>query len=275
MSGFYSTLIKPIRDQRMDSLIRSLDPVLMSPWDQNLNLAERLIPVERFRKNLLSWAKDSLIGLDQFDHSYVVNGNTEYLNHVIGFGQGSIGWKRGDYSYYPYIAQATKRVFVELDSDASDAPDELIASWPGYAHGDSAELDFIRQYTATHKHLDVSYLGTTAPLSTNVLDFDTVGVSLSKTLCIPFNRIAMVFSRREIPSLSVLNRIGYVNLAGVNIANHLMENLSSTYMWDTYSHHYHRLMAEHGLQPTNCLLIAYDGNGRRVSTAQVMQKVMM
>lgn len=274
MSGFYSTLIKPIRDRHMDELIRSLDPALMSPWDQDLTIAERLLPVERFRKNLLAWTKESLIGLDQFDHSYVVNGNTEYLNHVIGFGQGSIGWKRGDYSYYPYIAHTTRRAFVELDGNAEDAPDELIASWPGYARGDSTELDFMRQYNTTRRHLDVSYLGTTAPLSTDVLDFDTVGVSLSKTLCIPFNRIAMVFSRREIPSLSVLNRIGYVNLSGVNIANHLMENLSPTYMWDTYSHHYHRLMAEHDLQATNCLLIAYDGAGRRISTAQVMQEVM-
>lgn len=271
-AGFYNNLIKPIRDRRINDLIRGVDHSLLSPWDRELNFTERLRPISRFRDLLVTWAGDQLEGLADFPHHYVVNGNTEYLNHVIGFGKGTVGWKSGDYSYYPHIARTMGRSFRDLDSPGQ--VDEMITSWPGYSNGDAAELDFALSCTAARRHLDVAYLGLTRPISVDLSPFSTVGISLSKSLSIPFNRVAMVFSREEIPTLSMMNRIGYVNLSGVNLACHLLESIEPGYMWDTYGSTYQEEMSRNGLRATNCILVAYDQKGGRIGTAPFMNRVL-
>lgn len=270
-SSFYNNLIKPIRDQQLRSLIQQVSHDLLSPWDKELRFAERLEPIAAFRQALMSWAQD-LKGLERFPYFYVVNGNTEWLNHLIGFGKGVIGWKSGDYTYYGHMARCTGREFSELQQPGP--VDEMIISWPGYANGDSTELEFSRSCPAKRKHLDVAYLGLVRPEELDVSEFSTVAISMSKTLGIPFNRVAMVFSQEEITTLSVMNRIGYVNLSGVNLATHLLKNLPAGYFWARYHQAYADLCAKHSLRPTNCLLFAYDQNGSRISTAPHLREIM-
>ena len=269
---FYNSLIKPIRDRRINDLIKEVNHSLMSPWDKELNFSERLQPISKFKDLLIDWAGGYLSGLGDFPHWYVVNGNTEYLNHIIGFGKGTVGWKSGDYSYYPHIAQTMRRSFKSLDSPSQI--DELITSWPGYLNGDSTELDFSVLCTVEKRHLDVAYLGLTPPIKVDLSPFSTVGISLSKSLAIPFNRVAMVFSREEIPTLSMMNRIGYINLSGVNLASHLLANIEPGYLWNTYHHAYQEVMESNGLRSTNCILVAYDQKGNRIGTAPFMRNIV-
>lgn len=47
---FYRKLIKPVRDSRINNAINSLSGDDYSPYDQELNWAERAIPIVKLKK---------------------------------------------------------------------------------------------------------------------------------------------------------------------------------------------------------------------------------
>ncbi len=263
-TGIYHRLIKPLRDQRITSLIRGIDPEFISPWDKALTFEERLVPMQGLIAKTKRMAGQSIHGLDRFKHAYIVNGNTDYINIVSASAGQRLGWRKGDYSYYPHIASMLGREYHELDSPGE--LDDMIVSWPGYSLGDATELDFSRSCSVGRKHLDVAYLGLTKPITMDASDFETIGITFSKTLSIPYNRIAVMFSRSEIPTLTLMNKIGYVNIAGVNLASHLLDQIGLSYWWDTYGDRYEKICLENDLVATNCMLVAYS-DGVRVGTA--------
>lgn len=269
MNDFYSKLIKPLRDKHIMNLIGALQIDEFSPYDKSLDFQERLEPIQALKNQVLTWTRSSLIGLDKFPFCYIVNGNTEYLNIIFASSMGPIGWKKGDYSYYPIIAKALNKRFSELEQPG--AIDNMVVSWPGYAYGDSTEVEFLNKCHAQQKHLDVAYLGLVEPQQIAVDNFSTVGISFSKTLAIPYNRIAMVFSQTEIPMLALMNKIGYVNLSGVKIANRLLQNLEQHYWWNKYSKLYYDIMIANDITPTKCILTAYRGNAR-ISSAPLLRE---
>ena len=260
-TGLYDRLIKPLRDQHIDQLIASMTTELWAPWDKELNFEERLVPMKQLESNTRSLAKDWINGLDKFPYVYVMNGNSEYINMIVSTSTGTIGWHLNDYSYYPHIAGQMKKNWVGMTEPGN--VDDMVVSWPGYINGDSTELDFSRLCIAKRKHLDVAYLGLVKKIEMDADDFETVGISFSKTLSIPYNRISLVFSRKEIPTLSLLNRIGYVNLSGVNLANHMLKNLNINYWWNTYGGNaLDELCLKHAVTPSNCILFGYSNKMR-------------
>jgi hypothetical protein len=258
---FYQRLIKPIRDEHVNSLINQLSSIDLSPWDRELNFEERRGPIQRLIGNTMRWCGDWITGLDRFPHTYVANGNTDYINNVMVNTKGVIGWHADDYTYYSYIASQLGRDHLPLRSPGR--VDDMVVSWPGYGQGTSTELEFSRECDTIRRHLDVAYLGLTKPITVDASEFDTIGISFSKSLSIPFNRISVVFSRREIPTMTMMNKIGYVNLSGVRLANHLMENLDVGYWWRTYGgRRMEDLCERNSITPTDCVLFGYSGSDR-------------
>jgi hypothetical protein len=80
-----------------------------------------------------------------------------------------------------------------------------------------------------------------------------------------------MFSKREIPSIDLLNKIGYVNLGGVNLASHIMDRLPINYWWDKYGVAMQQLCKDNNLTPTSSLLSAFDGRDR-IGLAQYWQE---
>jgi hypothetical protein len=116
-------------------------------------------------------------------------------------------------------------------------------------------------------HLDCAYLGLVKPARIDASIFDTASFSFSKSLAIPYNRISLLFSKKEIPSLVIMNKLGYVNLSGVKLATHLLKNISPNYWWDTYSSKLDELCIKNNLRKTDCILFAYNED-QRVSLAE-------
>jgi hypothetical protein len=265
----YTSRIKPIRDDHISNIISSASSEVFSPYDKEFNWAERLTPIKRLQLTTLKWCANWLTGLDKFNFVYVTNGNTDYLINLFN-STNNIAWKKDDYSYYQHWHAVMGKPYTELTEPA--AVDDLVFSWPGYGNGDNTELDFANKCTVKRKHLDCAYLGVVKPSSLDVSEYETVGISFSKTLSIPYNRIGLCFSKTEIKDSAILNKIGYVNLAGVKLATHIMNNLDPNYFWNKYGgDNLSKLCDKHGLTKTNSILIAYK-NDKRVGLAPYWQE---
>lgn len=260
----YRSRIKPIRDETISNIIASAKDNITSPYDKEFNWAERLTPIKRLQITTLRWCSNWLTGLDKFPFMYVTNGNTDYLINLFNR-TNKLSWKKDDYNYYQHWHEAVGKPYTELTEPAE--VDDLLFSWPGFNYGDNTELNFANNCTAKRRHLDCAYLGMVEPSELDVSDYETVGISFSKTLSIPYNRIGVCFSKTEIKDLDILNKIGYVNLSGVKLATHIMNNLSPNYFWDTYGgDKLSNLCNKHNFTKTQSILIAYE-QGKRVGLA--------
>ena len=269
---YYKSLIKAVRDTTFNNTIDSIRVENFSPYDKELNWAERKIPILKLKKSFINWSKDTLLNLDSFPNMYVMNGNTESLIALFNRTK-NISWKQGDWNYYKHWHTLENRPFNELTSPSS--VEDMVVTWPGYRYGNKEELDFALSCKAERLHLDCAYLSLTKPDSIDTSIFETVAVSFSKPFSVPYNRIGVLFSKNKIPNYDFLTDIGYVNLAGVHIVNTLMKHIPLSYWWDSYSEKYKTLCDKNNLTPTDCLLFAYDVNGNRIGTAPYWQEYLL
>jgi hypothetical protein len=264
---FYKTLIKPIRDDFVSDIIREANTIEMySPWDREFHWKERWDTTAKLKKLATQWASNWLFNLTKrnFPYVYVMNGNSHSLDELFRR-VGNIAFKKGDYSYYSHWHEKSGKQCQILEEPKN--VDDMVVSWPGYSQGDRTELDFALQCNPKRVHLDCAYLGLTEPDQIDVSAFETISVSFSKSLSIPYNRISLLYSKKEIPELEVLNWIGYVNLSGVNLATKLLEKMPLTYWWDTYGNKLENICLKYNLTPTKSILFAYDKHNRRIGLA--------
>ncbi len=264
---FYKTLIKPIRDDFISSIIEeATTPETYSPWDKELHWKERWDPKEKLKVSVRAWASNWLTGLTRknFPFVYIMNGNSHSLDELFRR-TNNIAFKQGDYSYYSEWHRKANKSCQILD-EPKDV-DDIVVSWPGYSQGDRTELDFALKCNPKRIHLDCAYLGLVEPDQINVDEFETISISLSKSFSIPFNRISVLFSKQQIPEIEILNNIGYVNTSAINLANVLLDKVPADYWWSKYSSKLASICKRYGLTPTKSILFAYDKNGRRIGTA--------
>lgn len=263
MNPLYRSLIKPIRDENISAVLSSVSPNEFSPYDKELNFEERIIPIRRFVKDFKKWAK-YIKGLDEFNYTYVTNGNTDALN-ILFTQEKSLAFDKEDYRYYGIINNVLNKDLTSLDS-----AENILFTWPSYNDGTNYFLDRYKDSLAK-KHLDVAYLGLTVPVTCNVQEFETVNISFSKTLSMPYNRLGLTFSKNPIPLLETMNKIGYVNLSGLKIAQRLILSFDIDYWMRTYWDRYITLCKDHNLQSTNCILFAYD-NLTRIGVTELYDR---
>ena len=264
---FYKTLIKPIRDDFISGIIgEATTPEMYSPWDNQFNWAERHRPIIKLKRLTTKWASNWLNGLNSrnFPHVYIMNGNSHSLDELFRRVD-NIAFKKHDYTYYSQWHYRTGKQYQVLEQPHPVS--DMVVSWPGYSNGDRTELDFALQCNPERLHLDCAYLGLAEPDQIDVSTFETISISFSKSLSIPYNRISVLYSKNPIPELDILNKIGYVNLSAVNLANILLEKVPHDYWWNNYGNKIEKLCANHELTPTKSILFAYDKNGRRLGLA--------
>jgi len=264
-NDFYKKLVNPIRDPKISQIIEWLSPDEYSPHDEHLTYAERLEPIKTLRETFIQWSKSWIYNLEKFPFVYVMNGNTDSINTLFSTSKGVMSWKKGDYSYYQYWHKQIRKPFKELIEP--EKVDDIILSWPGYTWGNTEQLEFANSCNAQRMHLDCAYLGLVKPLCIDVAKFETVSVSFSKTLSIPYNRIGLLFSKTEISPLSIMNSLGYVNLSGVKIATRIMEQLPVDYWWENYADKLEHICKVNDIRKTDCLLFGYI-NDNRISLAE-------
>jgi hypothetical protein len=259
----YKLLIKPIRDEFLQSIIQEMGSDVYSPVDAEYNWRERTKPINELKEVFIEWSKDWFKNLNEFKYVYVTNGNSESLNELF-HRTTDIAFKNTDYSYYSHWHQFSRKPHRVIITP--EKTNEMVVSWPGYSNGDDTELAFARQCSPEKLHLDCAYLGLTEPPTDPVdaTEFETISVSFSKTLAIPYNRIGLLFSKRPIAGFEVLSRVFYANLSGVKMATEIMKRMPITYWWDNYGCKLETVCKKYDLVPTKCILFAYDVHNRRL-----------
>ena len=267
MDEVYKTLIKPLRDEFISNIIKeATTPEAYAPWDEQLSWWERWDPKEELKVLVRSWASNWLTDLSKrsFPFVYVLNGNSHSLEELF-HRTNNIAFKKNDYSYYSRWHQSAGKPYQELEEPRD--VDEMVVTWPGYSQGDSTEVDFALKCNPKKLHLDCAYLGLAEPATLDTSPFTTISISLSKSFSLPYNRVSVLFSKRQIPQLEILNGIGYINLSAVNLAIALLKKVPHDYWWKTYSGKIEQICNRYGLKPTKSILFAYDKYDRRIALA--------
>lgn len=275
INNYYNKLTKPIRDSKLTSILDSIDTKDLFPSDTDFNFKERLSIKNDLISSFIPWVKDFLTGLEKFNHKYVVNGNSDALNMIFmerNFKR--VCFLKNEYSYYSHLCKVLSIDYAELDINELDqltSTDLFLLSLPSSYNGASSErIDLVDklQQKNIRIFIDVAYCGLTEPFYLNLKTTENtyLAFTFSKTASLSFNRIAILFSNVEIPGVEIMNKIGYVNLAGANAAINVMKSIPVDYFYSTYSNQYLEICQRLNLQPTKCILFGHDRNNDKFCT---------
>ncbi len=278
---FWTKLIKPIRDDRINSIIENLEVYQTSTWDRDFTFAERLLPKQKLFYTFTNWIRNYVTGLESFQERYVCNGNTDSINHIFMERKfNRVFTLDNEYSYYGYLCHTlgiTKIVFNEDELGKITTNDLVCITYPNSYNGKEENRSAIIKKLQERNipiYIDVAYCGLTTPFHLDLVANENTYFSFtfSKTMSIGFNRIGLMFTGRSIPGLEIMNKIGYINLSGVHLANALMEALPCDYMYKTYSSQYENICKEMNLTPTDCILYGHDAYGQKYCISELYKK---
>lgn len=274
---FWRKLTKPIRDQHINDIVADLSICDTVPWDQNFTFSQRLGPKMHMFAQLKNWIDPWFSGFDNLPEKYICNGNTDSLNHIFMQGKFTrVCVLANEYSYYQYLCQELDIKLMVFDHSTMGSitqHDLVCVSIPSAYDGTVDQrkdiIAFLQQHNY-HVYIDVAYCGLTAPFHLPLQNKSNTyfAFTFSKTLSVGFNRISVLYSGRPIPGLAIMNKIGYVNLSGVNIVNHLMRNIPCDYSYEKYHRQYLDICQDHALVPTDCILFAHNTQGEKFSVTE-------
>jgi len=274
---FWRKLTKPIRDQHINGLVSSLKIDDLVPWDQNFTFAERLVPKMQLFSQFKTWVKPWFSGFDDLPEKYICNGNTDSLNHIFMQGKFQrVFVLENEYSYYGHLCQELGIELIIFDYSKIDEitkNDLVCISIPSAYNGTVDQRKDVVEYLQNknyHLYIDVAYCGLTAPFHLKIQNKTKTyfAFTFSKTLSVGFNRISVLYSGRTIPGLAIMNKIGYINLSGVKIVNHLMRSIDCDYIYKTYHNQYLDICQDKNLTPTDCILFAHSSEGEKFSVTE-------
>ena len=264
---FWTKLTKPIRDSVINQIIQSLSVEQLAPWDKAFTFAERLLPKNTLLSKFPQWVSSHFTGFDKLAFRYVCNGNTDSLNHIFMQGKFErVFTLDNEYTYYGYLCQelGKEKIVFNLDNIGQITTRDLVCiSIPNAYNGsvdDRLEIIKLLQKNNIPVYIDVAYCGLTEPFVVDVQPASNTyfAFSFSKTLGIGFNRISVLYSGSAVPGLDIMNKIGYINISGINIVNRLMKQLPCDYIYNTYKDQYLPICTRLGLTPTKTILVAHD-----------------
>lgn len=269
INQYYNKLTKPIRDSKITGILESIDTNKVFPSDSEFNFKERLAVKTELISCFIPWVEDFLSGLEQFNHKYIANGNSDALNMLFMKKDFSrVCFLKNEYSYYSHLCKVLHIEYAEIDLadiDLLSNKDLFLISLPSSYDGSSSErIKLIGQLQerAIPVFIDVAYCGLTEPFYLKLASANNtyLAFTFSKSSSLAFNRIAIMFSSTEIPGLEIMNKIGYINLSGANAAIAIMKSIPVDYFYITYRDQYTSICQSQNLKPTKCILFGHDQN---------------
>jgi hypothetical protein len=271
----YNKLTKPIRDSQVNKVFENLTIKENFPFDQEFNFSERLKTKNKMIEIFIPWTKNFLGGLENFNQKYIVNGNSDAINMVLlSQNFNKIYYLQNEYTYYSHICKNLNLTHQEIQNNDIDflTPNDLfLISMPSSYNGDVEEKILMikkLQQKGVKIFIDIAYCGLTNPfyLNLEVTKNTYVSFTFSKTASLSYNRIGILFSDFTIPGLDIMNKIGYLNLAGANAAIAFMNNFPVDYFYKKYHEQYLEICQTNQLTPTKCILFGHTNNGEKFCT---------
>lgn len=272
---FWNKLTKPLRDTVMDNLLREIPFEDSYTKDVDFNFLERLKVKAVLFKLFTPWVNNYFTGFENFSNQYITNGNTESLSMLMAnLPVNKIYTLPNEYNFYSYIAKTLSKEHVIVNSVEDIKSDGiLLLSVPGSRDGEIESKQKLINHCQAHDiplFIDIAYCGLTSPAKITIEKNSNtyVAFSFSKTLGLAFNRIGIMFTNKDVPTLDIMNKIGYLNLSGAKAAIKMMRGLPCDYVYNTYQDQYDAICREKGLTKTNCILFGIDKNGDKFCTTE-------
>jgi histidinol-phosphate/aromatic aminotransferase/cobyric acid decarboxylase-like protein len=275
INQYYNKLTKPIRDSKISTILENIDTNKAFPSDSEFNFKERLAVKSELISQFIPWVGNFLNGLSAFSYKYIANGNSDALNMMFmkkDFNR--VCFLKNEYSYYPHLCKVLNIEYLELKPSQINlvsSTDLFLISLPSSYDGSASErIKIINQLqqAGIQLFIDIAYCGLTDPFYLNLTSTKNTVVSFtfSKSSSLAYNRIALMFSDFEIPSLEIMNKIGYVNLAGANAAIAIMKSIPADYFYINYKDQYEDICKSQNITPTKCILFGHDQNNDKFCT---------
>ena len=277
---FWNKLTKPLRDTVMDAVLREIPFEDSYTKDIDFNFLERLKVKSVLFKLFSPWVDKYFTGFENFSNQYVTNGNTEALSMLMAnMHLNKIYTLPNEYNFYGYIAKTLGKEHVIINCIEDIANDGIVLlSVPGSRDGEIKSKQVVIDHCQTNDiplFIDIAYCGLTKPSKIKIGKSSNtyVAFSFSKTVGLSFNRIGIMFTNKDVPTLDIMNKIGYVNLSGAKAAIKMMRGIPCDYVYNTYKDQYAAICKEKGLTKTNCILFGLDKNGDKFCTTEFYKTV--
>ena len=272
---FWNKLTKPLRDNVMDDILREMAFEDSYTKDVDFNFLERMKVKAAMFRTFTPWVETYFTGFENFNNQYITNGNTEALSMVMSNNRLSrIYTLPNEYNFYGYLAKTLGKEHVIIENIDDIKNDGIVLlSVPGSRDGEIKSKQQLIDYCQSNNiqlFVDIAYCGLTKPAKIKLGKSPNtyVAFSFSKTVGLAFNRIGIMFTNIDVPTLDIMNKIGYLNLSGAKSAIKMMKGIPCDYVYTTYKDQYAGICKEKGLTKTNCILFGLDKNGDKFCTTE-------
>ena len=208
-----------------------------------------------------------IIDLSEFPYCYFVNGTTDAIHHWKIIEQRE--WQKLCYGEYEYpdaigpwgdVCCDVPGQYMGDDGRSAipsiiDPNKPVFISIPSSADGNFFNLK--EQKIVAPVILDCTYIG-----STNIQRIDIpknteqVFFSFSKGFGVIGQRLGLVYTKEEHPTLARLKRLENWNYNGVRTINLLMHNFTVDEMWERNREKQIKICNEYGFKPSDCFFLA-------------------
>ena len=208
-----------------------------------------------------------IIDLSEFPYCYFVNGTTDAIHHWKIIEQRE--WQKLCYGEYEYpdaigpwgdVCCDVPGQYMSEDGRSAipsiiDPNKPVFISIPSSADGNFFNLK--EQKIVAPVILDCTYIG-----STNIQKIDIpknteqVFFSFSKGFGVIGQRLGLVYTKEEHPTLARLKRLENWNYNGVRTINLLMHNFTVDEMWERNREKQIKICNEYGFKPSDCFFLA-------------------
>jgi len=226
---------------------------------------------EKATKFIFGSTLNTLSGIDAFSVVGIMAGCTQFIDNL--YMQGPVQVLRGDYRYHERLGLAYVKDVGSLIPDIS-----LIVAMPfpsiGALHHDMEEILHECKIKNIAVHIDGAWISCCRDIT---FDFDhvairSVGISLSKGLGLGWNRIGLRWTKEHtIDSVSIMNDFHMQNRMPTIVANYVLDNVSSDYLWTKYGELNAKICNDFDLIPSKAIHMAFKQDGTFVGLSPLIR----
>lgn len=229
-----------------------------------------------FHRWIMQGTMNRLDGLDRIQHREVCVGVTHQIDSLImRYGEHGLQILEHDYAYYRRLWP--HKEWTSPGNMIPNKPMIIACPFPGYGrlhpHWDDILIEAAEK--DIDLHIDCAWLTSAKGIDIDVNHecIKTVTISLSKGLCLDWNRIGVRYSKAADPTdpITIANTHEMINKMDMAVAARFMDEFPADHLWSTWGDAYHRLCRDRKLRPTNCIHIALElGTNKPVGTQDLL-----
>jgi len=258
----------PLSDTKIEQLIQD---VLSGKLDSDITDSV----YTNFKNETTDYISNSklnrLTGFDQFERVDIINGCTQFIDNL--YMQGPVQVLRGDYRYHERLGLAYVK---NVGSLIPDIPLIIAMPFPsiGAPHQDMEEILHECKIKNIAVHIDGAWISCCRDITFdfNHVAIRSVGISLSKGLGLGWNRIGLRWTKtKNQDSISIMNDFHMECRMLTIVANYVLDNVSSDYLWNKHGHLNKKICKDFNLIPSNAIHMAFKQDGTFVGLSPLIR----